>query len=109
MKIILAFVLILIFTFLFTIINVGLDINSVNQIIQPLIFALTAAIGILYFPLRKYFLVVSLCLFSLMVMTYLINMLEVSNRIGSLGFGMLFITVASYLPEIIKKGNIEKF
>ena len=109
MKIILAFVLILVFTFLFTIMNVGLEINSVNQIIQPLIFALTATIDILYFPLRKYFLAASLCLLSLMVMTYLINMLEVSNWVGSLGFGMLFITVASYLPEIIKKGNIEKF
>ena len=39
-------------------------------------------------------------LLSLMVFTYLLNLLEISNWIGSLGFGMLIIVIVRMLKRI---------
>lgn len=108
-KMILIPILIVIFTFVFTALNTGLDLKRFNQIIQPLIFALSITICILYSNFRKYLINASVVLLLSMVLTYMFNMLEIANWLGSLGFGMLFITIMSYLPQLIKKGNLEKF
>lgn len=108
-KIIIAPILTIIFTFIFHLLSFELETNSVNRIIQPLIFSITLVIGILFSTFRKVVIIISLILLLLMILTYLFNILDFSNWLGSLGFGMLFITIMTYLPEFIKKGYIEKF
>lgn len=108
-KMILIPVLIIIFSFVFTVLNTGLELKRFDQIIQPLIFALSITICILYSNFRKYFINASLCLLLAMVLTYMFNMLEIANWLGSLGFGILFITIMSYLPQLIRRGSIESF
>lgn len=64
---------------------------------------------ILFLRLRKIVLVISLFFIGLMIFTYLIGLLEISNMIGSWGFGIFTVVVATYLPQLIKKGFIEKY
>lgn len=97
------------FTFVFTVLSFDLGVDQVTQIIQPLIFGLTTTISILYPALRKFILIISSTLLSLMIILYLFNLVDFSNWIGSLGFGMLIIVIFSYFKVLIKTGCIEKF
>lgn len=58
--------------------------------------------------MRKYSLILSLSSLFLMIVFYLIGQLDTANWFGSLGFGLLVITVIFYLPELFKKGYINK-
>lgn len=107
-KISLASVTGLILVLLFTILSSGLDFSGAN-LIQPVVFATMATLCFFYPSLRRYILIVALVLLILMVFTYLINKLDLSNWVGSLGFGILAILVFSYTPQLIKKGFIEKY
>ena len=95
-------------TFLFTFLNDG-KISQFGQIFQPFIFALTFSVGIFLPSLRKLFLTIAISLLALMIFIYFFNLLDISNWIGSLGYGMLLMVTFTYLPEFIKKGYIEKF
>ena len=95
-------------TFLFTFLNDG-EINQLGQIFQPFIFALTFSVGFFLPSLRKLFLTIAISLLALMIFIYFFNLLDISNWIGSLGYGMLLMVTFTYLPEFIKKGYIEKF
>jgi len=108
-KIIFIPILFIFFVFIFTILDTGMEVNQLVLLIQPVIFALSAVIGIFFNALRKAILIISLALLSLMVFTYLLNLLEISNWIGSLGFGMLIIVIVSYLPNLIREGFIHKY
>ena len=108
-KIIISIVALLFFAVLFTILDYNGKSFHISQIIQPVIFASVLIICIFSSAARKYMIAASFFMLSLMIITYLLQMLEVSNWIGSLGFGVLTITLFSYLPELIKKGYIEKY
>lgn len=108
-KIILVPILIATFTYIFIVLNTGGKINQISELIQPLIFASSVVIGIFFPKFRINIIQCALILLLMMVFTYLFNMIELSNWIGSLGFGLLFITVLSYLPQFIKQGYVEKF
>lgn len=98
---------------IFIILSFGLNVNLLEialfKLIQPVIFAVAATICIFYSSLRKYLLMASSALLIFMILTYLFNMLDVANWIGSLGFGAFAIVVFSYIPQLIKKGHIEKY
>ncbi len=108
-KIILIPVLIVMFTLFFTFLEFGLEIDKITQIIQPFIFALSAVICFLYTRLRRLILIGSLVLLIVMILTYLFDKLDFANWIGSLGFGIFTIVIFSYLPNLTKKGCIEKY
>lgn len=108
-KLLLIPILIVVLAYIFIILNIGVKINQISQVIQPLIFAVSVVICIFSSKFRKYIIQLSLVLLLFMVLSYLFNFLEISNWVGSLGFGLLFITVFSYVPKLIKKGYIEKF
>lgn len=108
-KIILIPILFVIFTFIFLVLENGLADYQFNQVIQPIIFAAALVSNIFYPQIRKYTIQLSLFLLILMVITYMFNSISISNWFGSLGFGLLFITVFSYLPQLIKKGFVEKY
>lgn len=94
---------------IFVILDHGMNVNSIGQLAQPLIFTCTFIAGIFFHSARKYLLAVGIILLSLMIFTYLFASLDASNWIGSLGFGIFFTTVFTYLPEIISKGYIERY
>lgn len=108
-KIIFIPIVFIFFVFIFTILDTGIEVNQLALLIQPIIFALCAVITIFFINLRKVILITSLTLLSLMIFTYLLNLLDKSNWIGSLGFGMLVIVALSYLPNLIKEGFIHKY
>ncbi len=108
-KIFIALVLVIILTIIFTILDSGLRIKQLNLLIQPLIFALVATISFLFGSYRKLLLFFSANLLSLMIITYLFNLLDAANWVGSLGFGILIIVFCSYIPVLIKRDHIEKF
>lgn len=104
----LASITTLIFTLLFMVLDSGWDFSHSN-FIQAVIFALTTVICIFYSPFRKYILIAALVLLILMIITYLISTLDLSNWIGTVGFGILAIVVFSYIPQLIKRGYVEKY
>lgn len=108
-KVIFIPILFIFLVFIFTILDIGMEVNQLTLFIQPIIFALSAVIAIFFISLRKATLIISLSLLSLMVFTYLLNLLEISNWIGSLGFGMFIIVTVSYLPNLIREGFIHKY
>lgn len=108
-KIILITLLFLFSLSIFVILEYGVKLSSFSEIIQPTIFALSLVVNSFSPSYRKFFIVAALVCFCLMLLTYFLNLLDASNWMGSLGFGVLFITVLSYLPQLIKKGFIEKY
>lgn len=101
------------FIWIFIILGFGLNVNLLEialfKFIQPVIFAVTATICIFFPFLRKYLLMVSLTLLIFMILTYLFNLFDFANWTGNLGFGILAIVVFSYIPQLLKKGYLEKY
>ena len=95
--------------FIFSFLEFESSIIKIDTFIQPLIFAATLSISLCLPQLKKIVLAVSLLLLAVMILIYLFNMIEIANWIGSLGFGMLFVILSTYLPELLKRGYIEKF
>lgn len=95
------------FTLFFILIDGEWPVENFYKIIQPLIFSLSVLIIILKPSLKKNLLFISGSMLLLMIIFYLFNQLMIANWIGSLGFGIVVITIAGYLPEIIQRGYIE--
>lgn len=108
-KIIFIPLLFIIFFSIFTTLDIGMEVKELIQLIQPMFFTLTVIISVFFLKLRKVILIIALFLLLLMVFTYLLSFLAISSWIGSLGFGMFTIVIISYLPELIKKGYIERY
>lgn len=108
-KIIFGCISIVILTVIFTLLNLGGEVNQINQIFSPVVFAISGVGSVLIPTARRIFLIISLGLLSVMVFTYLLNMVDIANWMGSLGFGMLLVISCTYLPQFIKRGFIEKF
>src|SRR3989344_9074499 len=96
-KLILSPILFVISFLIFIVLDVGVNVEQASQIIQPLFFALTLVISILFTRFKKRLLVFSIVCLIILVGTYLFGMIEVSDWIGRLGFGIFFITIFSYL------------
>ena len=108
-KIIFISIIFIISFLLFIYLDDGFDIQAIKQIIQPLFFAFAFTSSVLFANLRRYLLVSSCSLLAILILFYLLQMLEIADWIGRMGFGILFITIFSYLPQFIKRGYIEKF
>lgn len=104
------FVLIFLISFvIFMILEYGRFTTLITELIHPIIFS-TISSWIFILPSSRYtILLFSLFSFLVMAVFYLFQLVEIANWIGSLGFGILVITVVSCLPQLIKKGFIEKF
>ncbi|MBI2596946.1 hypothetical protein HYW41_02205 [Candidatus Daviesbacteria bacterium] len=108
-KVILTPVVFLLSGFIFAFLDNGIEIERFDQIIQPIFFAVILTSDILLPSFRKNLIIFSCCLLVLMILIYLLQNLMIADWIGRLGFGILFITIFSYTPEIIKRGYLEKF
>lgn len=108
-RVILITVFSMIFLMVFIALDNGFNLNKTDQLIQPLIFTITFIASIFFHSTRRYLLGVSTILLCVMIFAYLFINLGISDWIGSLGFGIFFITIFTYLPEIISKGYIERY
>lgn len=80
--------------------------NQLADIFQPVIFA---SIVTAIFIKEKYkfiILRISLIPLFLMVILYLLDQIIFASWIGSLGVGILVISIFSYSPKLIKDGHI---
>lgn len=93
----------------FNFLEYGFKWNRVDKFIYPAILAIITLIVFLIPKLRKLFFIFSFLMFSLMVLLYLLNKLNLADIVGSFGFALLLIVISSYIPEIIKKGFVERF
>ncbi len=81
--------------------------QSMNKYLQSLIFCTVLVTSIFQPKLRlKLFLVVFLLMF-VVILLYLTDQLSLSNSLASIGSGIIFIVLLSYLPEVFKKGHVE--
>lgn len=104
-RILTAFFLVVLFNFL----EYGFVWNRIEQFIYPIILMIITLTVYYVSKLRKIFFIFSFSLLLFMVLLYLLNELNLANIVGSFGFSLLLITVASYLPQIFRKGFVEEF
>lgn len=93
----------------FYIIEYGFTFDSAYKLITP--FLLTGFTILIFFKpkFKLYILFLISACFLLMVISSLLNLINFSNILGGFGFSLLIVTIISYLPQIIKKGQIERF
>lgn len=108
-KIIQGIIIFIVSLFVFYFLEFESSLAKVESLIQPLFFAATLSICIIRPHFRKIILIASAILLAVMIFTYLFNQLNIANWVGSLGFGILIVTIASYIPELVKKGYIERY
>ncbi len=87
----------------------GYKWNRIDKFIYPIILMILTLVIFLRPKLRKLFLVLSLTVLLLMIFLYLLDEMNLANTVGSFGLALLLIITASYMPQIIKKGFVEKF
>lgn len=93
--------------FLFKIMEFELLNQAINNNFQAIIFSATLTVSIFQPKYRSKLLYTAFFLLSVMVGFYLINQMALSNSFASIGIGMLFLILLSYLPQLIKKGYVE--
>ena len=109
MKIVLGYIILsILMVFLFNFLDYGNSWDKVDKFIFPIIFTTITLTNFLNHKLRKLFLVFAIAILALMILTYLLGELALANTIGSFGFALFVISIISYIPELVKKGYIEK-
>ncbi len=103
--IILPVCLVIVFNFL----EYGLIWDKVSEFLYPILLTAIFIVNMQVSKLRRLSLALAYGMLILMIFLYLANQLDISNIIGSAGFAILIITLLTYLPELIKKGYLEKF
>lgn len=93
----------------FYILEYGTVWDSINKFPRP-IFLSGFTVFMLFHPKfkRQVFIFSIICLI-LMILTSIFGWLDLSSTIGSFGFSLLIVTLCLYIPQIIKKGQIDKF
>lgn len=94
--------------FIFNILEFELLNEGMNKSIQSFVFAVSSGTAIFYPKLRKKLISASLAILIVMILFYLSGNIKLANSIGSLGFGILAITIATYIPAIFKSGYLEE-
>lgn len=92
---------------IFIFLDNGVSLPAKERFIQELIFA-SALCLTFYKVFKRYILIFSIS--SLIVMILLVSFLKfaLADWFGSLGFGILLIYFIGLLPELIKRGHVDK-
>lgn len=109
MKIIKVIILGFIFILFYNFLEHGFTFDKAEKIIIPILLSLVTVSAIFQKSLRNRLLKISFVSFGVMVVFYLFNNLDWSNQIGSFGFAVFVIVIASYASDFLKKGYIENF
>ena len=106
-RILFILILFVISFLIFNVVEFELLNQEMNKYLQSLIFS-TVLILSFYRPILriKLFYIIFLLIFAA-ILFYLLNQLYLSNSLASIGIGILFIVLLSYLPQLIKKGYVE--
>lgn len=90
----------------------GIEFEPLNQLgnkyLQSFIFSATLAISLIKPSLKLKLFYLGFFFIFLTVSFYLFGRLALSNSFASIGIGILFIVCLTYLPELFKKGFVEK-
>lgn len=76
--------------------------------IAVLMFTVSVGILLIWPYLKSVFIIISNISFLIMVIFFVLNLPDIANIFGSLGFGILIIASLFYLPQLFKYGYIEK-
>lgn len=86
--------------------NSGFKFDSWDSLFQTLFFTLITMILVFQPRLKKAFVILSVMLFIIMVVFSILDIIDIANFFGSLGFGILIISSLFYLPKLLKHGYI---
>lgn len=103
--IILPVCLIIAFNFL----EYGLIWDKIYKFLYPILLTAIFITNMQFPKFRPLSMALAYAMLVLMIFLYLVDQLNLSNIIGSSGIAILIITLFTYLPQIIKKGFVEKF
>lgn len=92
---------------IFVYLETGFRVDSINKLSEPLIFAF----GMMFtfnFKYKKYLLFFSFLLLFGTILAYLFWQLSISDWLGSISLGILVIYAIGLLPDLLRRGYIEK-
>lgn len=90
----------------FWMLNSGFSFDSWISLFQTILFTLITITLFSRSWLKNVFIVLAMVLLIIMVIFFTLNLIDIANFFGSLGFGILLISSLFYLPELIKHGHI---
>lgn len=104
----LIFLTVLFFT-IFHILENGFNFDSLQKLSVPFLLSLFTMLMIFKPNFKRYALFLLGISLILMILADLFNLIIFSKSVGEFGLSLLVITIFLYLPQIIKKGHVEKF
>jgi len=91
------------------ILEYGFVFASWDKLLYPFLLSGFSAIILFKATFKRYLLFLSLVCLALMVFGNIFNLSNIFNNFGNFGFSLLLVTIALYIPQLIKKGHIERF
>ena len=85
----------------------GFAVKTWYDLVKPLIFSISLVVSLANL-FKIYLLSISLSLLFLMVLFYLFWQIPVSDWFGSVGVGILITYFLGNIPQLIKRGYLEK-
>ncbi len=93
----------------FYILEYGFNFDSYNKLLTPFLLSTLTMIMLFRPDFKRYSLILTGVCLVLMILLSIFNLLNFANVLGSFGFSLLIVTIFLYLPQIVKKGHIERF
>lgn len=94
---------------LFYILEYGFIFDSSDKLLRPFLLSGFAAVMFFKPNVKRYSLFLIGCCLILIILTNIFSLENFSKNISDFGFSLLLVTIVLYLPQIIKKGYIERF
>lgn len=88
--------------------NTGFSNDSAWKTSQTIGFSIAFSLSLIWPFSRKYFLILSAVLLVIMVVVFIFGQAGWAEIFGSSSFGLAVLILIIYLPQIIKKGYVEK-
>ncbi|MEK7616866.1 MAG: hypothetical protein AAB414_02340 [Patescibacteria group bacterium] len=107
-KIIILFVTIFVISFTALLfLNTGFNANS-WEYLQSFILALTFTCNLIWPRTRRITLFLAVVFILPMIVLFTLKRIDMANAFGSTAIGIVSLSMVSYLPQLVKKGYIEK-
>lgn len=91
---------------LFYVLDLTAAAKKIPLLLEVSVFALTGTTLIFWPAAKRSFIFASNALFLIMTVFFMLDLPDTANIFGSLGFGILVITVIFYLPSFFKQGHL---
>ncbi len=87
--------------------NSGFLTDDYWKIIQAFIFTIEFAVVVVWPKLKIFILWQILLMLVIMGLLYVAGIIEIADMVGSTAFGLVILSILSYLPQIVKLGYIK--